>query len=549
MVIVTKNITVALPSGDNHASLPAVKAQNQPAATAILTRRLHIGGRWLPSAIAVLAPAQHLLASGPLPAGGVILSFRIPRSSVPAGSSPFLASLDTTTGKWVAVPSTYHAATGMVSARVTHFSIWAPLSWIKSAVVAVLKGALESLFNLAGLGTSPDCSGSGITVTDSRPDSGIAACGESAGTGSALAKIVNQRPYPVDLLYEPGARVSVPSTDIFTQLGEDLNNLSSRWHDRVLLTAGAEADGTVPLSAGQKVVFATEMDTEAYLTSILGTGIHVLAKMTGGLADNVVSDEVDAIDKATCLRDAANTATSSALSLSTAESLGSVALECVATVAKGISDVVFTVASIAASLVTELIAGIWGIIDRAAGIADHLITLEANANGSYPGQWNAHDYELCIGQALDFSAYSSTGQMPCSGGSTSGYERMWGCGYPVGGCGFAWIPLTFAYHADGTVTATPSAAPVPVPSPVGGAFYDDQLTLCTLNTTGKIVPCNGGITGIPPEGLTPGSVQLSVVKGGVLKETLPQGYFGGASYYVCSASASQADQQRYCPNG
>jgi hypothetical protein len=119
----------------------------------------------------------------------------------------------------------------------------------------------------------------------------------------------------------------------------------------------------------------------------------------------------------------------------------------------------------------------------------------------------------------------------------------------VGGCGFAWIPLTFAYHADGTVTATASAAPVPVPSPVGGAFYDDRLTVCTLNSTGKIVPCNGGIPGIPPEGLTPGTEQLSLVKADVLKETLPQGYFGGASYDVCSPSASQADQQRYCPNG
>jgi hypothetical protein len=254
-----------------------------------------------------------------------------------------------------------------------------PVSWIKSAVAAVLKGALESLFNLAAWDISPDCSGSDITVTDSRPNSGIAACAQSVGTGSALAKIVNQRPYPVDLLYEPGAQVSGPATDIFTQLGEDLNNLSSRWHDRVLVTAGAEADGTVPLQAGQKAVFGTEMDPRPTSPRFsLGTGIHMLAKMTGGLAGNVVTDEVDAIDNATCLRDAANTAVSATMSLSTAESLGSVALECVATIAKGISDVVFTAASLAASLATELIAGIWGIIDTAIGNADHLITLEAS---------------------------------------------------------------------------------------------------------------------------------------------------------------------------
>jgi hypothetical protein len=184
----------------------------------------------------------------------------------------------------------------------------------------------------------------------------------------------------------------------------------------------------------------------------------------------------------------------------------------------------------------------------AAGNGHHVLTVSHTA--SYLGRWYAHDYELCVGQAPDFAAYDpSTGEMPCGGNGASGYERLWGCGYPEGGCGFAWIPLTFAYHADGTVTATASAAPVPVPKPAGGAFYDDGLTICTLNGTGKIVPCNGGTTGIPPEGLTPGSLQLSLVTGGVLKETLPPGYWGGTSYDVCGTAASQADHQRYCPNG
>jgi pimeloyl-ACP methyl ester carboxylesterase len=186
------------------------------------------------------------------------------------------------------------------------------------------------------------------------------------------------------------------------------------------------------------------------------------------------------------------------------------------------------------------------IADILTAIRGHLAT----PYSAYLGRWYAHDYELCAGQALDFSAYDrSTGEMPCNGSGTSGYQRLWGCGYPVGGCGFAWVPLTFAYHADGTVTAAATAAPVSVPSPVGGAFYDDGLTVCTLNTTGKIVPCNGGIPGIAPEGVTPGTEQLSLLKGGVLKETLPRGYWAGASYEVCSASASQTDQQRYCSNG
>lgn len=121
------------------------------------------------------------------------------------------------------------------------------------------------------------------------------------------------------------------------------------------------------------------MDSEAYLTSILGTGIRMLAKMGGGLEVKIAQEELDDIDKATCLRDAAETAQSATMSLSTAESLGSVAFECIATVAKKISDVIFTVATLAAALITELVGGIWGILDTITGNADHLITLRASA--------------------------------------------------------------------------------------------------------------------------------------------------------------------------
>jgi pimeloyl-ACP methyl ester carboxylesterase len=166
--------------------------------------------------------------------------------------------------------------------------------------------------------------------------------------------------------------------------------------------------------------------------------------------------------------------------------------------------------------------------------------------GSYLGLFHSHDDELCIGQALDLTPTTAAHNPPCSGDSTSGWERLWGCGYPAGGCGYAWIALSFSPQADGTVTATPSAAPVPVPSPVGSPFYDDGLTVCTLSQSGKIVPCSGVV--IPPEGLAV-TQQLSLMNGGVLKVTLPQGYYGGASYDLCGASASQAVQQRYCPNG
>lgn len=396
-VTVAQGVTVTWPAGGPASGLPSVKAKGEPDATAALTKPLLLGGRRLPSAVSVLSPAQHLLASGPLPRRGAILSFRIRRKNVLAGALPFLATLNIATGQWVPVPSSYDAATGVVSAHVTHFSVWAPFEWVKPVISAVLRGALESLFSVGGSGEPPGCSAGTITVTDSRPDSGVAACAQPAGTGHALAKVVNQRPYPVDFLYQPGDQVDVPATDLFTQLGEDLNNLASTWHDRVLLPGEAEADATLALPAGHRAELATELDTEAYLTGILGTGVQMLAKVLGGWQKQLAGHELGALGKATCLRDLVRTAQTATLSLSTAESLGSVAFECLAAAAKGFSDTAFSVATIAASLATELVAGIWGALDTILGNSDHLITLEAAASTSpscpLPAQllaaWNA----------------------------------------------------------------------------------------------------------------------------------------------------------------
>jgi hypothetical protein len=143
-VTVTKDFTVALPSGDH----PRITASSKGSEAA----GRHRDSDQAPARQRPLAAQRHRCAcpgSAPdrlRPAAGRRSHPQLPHPAqqCPSRSSPFLASLDTTTGKWVPVPSTYDAATGVVSARVTHFSIWAPLSWIKSAVAAVLKGALEA---------------------------------------------------------------------------------------------------------------------------------------------------------------------------------------------------------------------------------------------------------------------------------------------------------------------------------------------------------------------------------------------------------------------
>jgi hypothetical protein len=388
-----------------------VTSKPEPQAAASLQKPVQVGGQQLPSPLEVLATPRRITAS--VPPGGVVLSFKVSRQLAAAGIVPFLASLNPSTGRWVPVPSSYDPATGVVSAHITHFSIWAPLGWVKSRIAAVFKGALLSLFSLAGNFAAPTCSAQSITpvtITDSKPGRGVGACAEAAGSAQVTAKIVNQRPYPIDLLYPVGAHVDVPSANPFAQFGAAITNLVSNWHDRVLLPAGGGADATVSLPAGQQTGFLTESDGEAYLFGILGTAIRMLVKITGAPAETVES-LLDDLDSLGCLRDVANTANTLSLSLTTAESIGSAAFDCLSLAAKGVSDVVFSVASIVASLAVELVAGIWGAVDNAMGNASHRLVMARSvitvriAGGQDPGFAPGYAYRPTAVQLSGDSTY------------------------------------------------------------------------------------------------------------------------------------------------
>jgi hypothetical protein len=373
-------LTVRLPAGSG-----AVTATSVPGATAALTAPVQVSGRNLPSGIAVLAPAEQLALRGAFPASGVVLSFHVRPGSVPAGSAPFLASLDAATGSWTPVPSRYDASTATVSARVTHFSVWTVLDWVRSHLAAVLRGALSDIFGPLQYAGSPECAGAtadsttSVTLTDSHPGGSVGACAKPAGGTDVLAKVTDRRHYPLDLLYPKGDQVSVPSADLFSQLGEDLNNLSSDWHERVLLPGGAEADATLLLPAGHSAALVTEMDTEAYLTGILGTGLNVLALMAGKLGESTAK-VLGFLARGSCLRDLVRAAQTASLTLQATETLGAVAFECITAAAKlGTAGVVITVASIMSSLASELLGGLWGIIDTATGNGYHVLAITRHA--------------------------------------------------------------------------------------------------------------------------------------------------------------------------
>jgi hypothetical protein len=369
VVTVAPGVSVQAPASVRITSSP------EPAAARSLQRSVRIGARQLPGALAVLATPRRLITPSALPAGGVVLSFQVSPQRVAAGTQPFLASLDPATGTWVPVASSYDAATGVVSARIMHFSVWAPFDWVRARIAALFKGALMSLFGLAGFGTAPACAGQAVAVTDSKPAGGVAACAAVATGDDVAARIVDQRPYAIDVLYPPGARVSVPTADPFAQLGADLTNVVSSWHDRALLTGGGQADATVSLPPGDRAEFATEYDGEALLFGVLGTAIRMLVQLTAGVAADTARELIAELDGLSCLTATADTSDRTSLSVSAAEQIGSAAFSCLALAAKGVGAVVFTVASIAASLAVELVSDVWSAIDTVIGDANHLLVL------------------------------------------------------------------------------------------------------------------------------------------------------------------------------
>lgn len=375
-VSVAPGVTVTLAGGVK------VTAKAVPGVTASLTREVSVNSGKRPSLLTVLAAAQHLTASGRLPHGGAVITFHVSPRKVAAGSVPFLASLDPATGRWIPAPSKYNRETGEVSARVTHFSVWVPLDWLRARMAALLKGALLSLLSLAGTGTPPSCEGAPLPVADSRPHGGVGACAQPDGSADALVKVVNERAYPVDLLYPPDARVRPPVADPFALLGAEMTSIASRWHYRLLLPGGGEADPVTALPVGQRTQFATQFDGEAWTLGILGTAINVLVQITPGAGAETAGALIDALGKAHCLAEVVDTAQTATLSLATAQNLGSTALDCLAAAAKGAGGLILTAATIIGSLATDLVSGVWAATDTLLGNTTHVLTVQRPAEVS-----------------------------------------------------------------------------------------------------------------------------------------------------------------------
>ena len=329
----------------------------------------------------MLAPAEHVTAAGKLAAGSnAVLTFYV---KAPAGTTPFLASLDEATGQWVPAPSSYDPRTGAVSARVPHFSVWAPLDWISSEVLSFLKGAFLSTFGFGSFGAYPQCGSYDVAVTDSHPaGAAIGACAQMAGDGEATVRLANIRPYMVDVTYPysqasgpsglGGSHVTYDQADPFVQLWT-----ANAAKGEFLLSGFGDADINLPLP--HPVTITTRLDGEAFQAAMLELAIRTAAHLT-----RKASDMVRSLDQLACGYNLLVQALHAGLTPKWAEGSGAAAFGCVAAFLKKESqpDLLVGGVTLAAAMIVSVISAGWSVIDSAMGNADHVLTVTPPATAS-----------------------------------------------------------------------------------------------------------------------------------------------------------------------
>jgi hypothetical protein len=252
-----------------------------------------------------------------------------------------------------------------------------------------------------------------------------------------------------------------------------MNTASEGFHNSVILGGGTAADVTIPLGAGHVTQMATQLDTVAYLTGIIGTGLQVLAAVGGRLGWTIAA-MLKALNGATCLGAVVATARQLSLSPQVAEQLASTALTCLGTVVRtGVAATlaaVFSFFGLLASLVSSLIGGVWGVIDILSGTATQVLTVAATVDvqitvtsttcsGCIVRAWNSLDLKYAVentqtpwfativqGRGTMSVPWAATRGMSFSVSTPQGYGIQ--DAIPFMGLGFAGIPvgtsLTFA---------------------------------------------------------------------------------------------------------
>ena len=458
-VHLASGVTVTLPTG------PSAPAESSVPSSPTLTSPISIGqGPALATPITVLAaPVRIALPTG-VSSQGVRVSVRI-SIAPPPGGAPFVVVAAPSGGGWHALVSTFDEAQRTVTAAwpsqasVTAWSGaagsqgsasllgFSPLSWIwsvvslaRSAVDAVFKGVLGEIFaeNPLSPPAAPSCTSDPsqevTSVVDSHAGAGLAACAEPVDGGQVNTRVVNQRTYPMELLAPAGAKVSAASSDLFTELGAILDRTTPGWAGATLLPGDGEVDVSLPLAVGQSAQFVTTFSSEAYLVGILGSGLEVMADI-GGVFGWGASRLLGVLNGASCLRGLAHGAAGlTTLSLASVGSLAGSAFECLTTVASQTAiAAVAGLFTLLASLVTEVVGGVWAVVDTITTGGVHTLTVTVGpglsmlANADAPSSLGgfAVGFDPVSGRLILQAGWTGTGGWPACSGPVNLVSQTW----------------------------------------------------------------------------------------------------------------------------
>lgn len=370
-------VTVVVPAGANFTPRETLAPQS---ASSLLAQVKLPHSKTGPSPFTALITPVHLRWSGAFPTQGVELHFHVKASSVSAGTTPFVATYDPTTKIWHPVASTYDAKSGVVSAHAAHFSIWGVFDFAKSALTALVKDIASSLFGSIKVSVpAPSCSDSTGLTAVAAPTNGILdVCAQNDGTTSVTLKVRSHLAFPVDVIPPLGTTISVtPSGGIFEQIGGYLNKVGTGQSTRTLVATGSEADLTFPLSANHSVVVRSDLDTEAYLASIIDSAVSLLTVMSSRLGGNPKA-VLDSIAKGACAAQVVQAVdASSTVSLSTIAALTRVAVACASSVVDlGVSGVIQGIVATASGLFENVLqTGFLGAMIIVGGLSGTASTI------------------------------------------------------------------------------------------------------------------------------------------------------------------------------
>lgn len=347
---------------------------------------------------------------------GTKLRFLVKKGLQPA--QVMEAYFDPRRGYWVHEPTRYSPRTGVVTARVTHFSVHSVFTWGKDAVKAVLEGLLKNIFsNLVSGAPQPQCGpANGVTMHDSIASKSVLWCDEATitappsgnfpGSAAINVELSNARKYPIDVEYPPGTviRTDDPGS-VAQQLGAKLTEISSLQADQTFHLLSGDSLAKLKLRSARPPFWrmSTAMDGEAYLVSILQTALDALEQMAPGLKlADLTKELLKALGGEEVLYRSDTELVSDNLSFAILKSLGDVGLDAFKVAVENSVSWVLGWVNVVLSLANELWQSVQGLVDNINGQAFHTFSFTAGgpqwqpkvdlqavdwATMAIPGQW------------------------------------------------------------------------------------------------------------------------------------------------------------------